>query len=110
MRNVTKKFLAIFLRATMVSTTLVFTPAEFQKNVWAEDSSEESLVTEFSYDFAYSTPGYADGTIRILATQDGETYETVASYTDMTYSYCISRIKIQMLQNLYFYFFRWNYF
>ena len=31
----------------------------------------DSLVTDFSYDFAYNTAGYACGTIRINANEDG---------------------------------------
>lgn len=64
-----RKFLAIVLSVAMVLSTIVLTPADFQKTVLADENT--SVVTAFSYDFAYTTPGYADGTIRISASEDG---------------------------------------
>lgn len=69
MKKGTKKILAMILSVAMVFSTSVFAPADFQKTVLADVN--ESLVTDFSYDFAYTTPGYADGTIRISANEDG---------------------------------------
>lgn len=62
-----KRFLSIILSLVMVFSFEAFGPTEFQNVVKAD----ETLVTSFSYDFAYSTPGYADGTIYIDAKEDG---------------------------------------
>lgn len=69
MKRVTKKVLAILLSIALVFSSIVLTPADFQKTVTADEIA--SVVTAFSYDFAYTTPGYADGTIRISANEDG---------------------------------------
>lgn len=67
MRKNMKKGLSIVLSLVMALSVQAFGPADFQKMVKAD----ESLVTAFRYDFAYSTPGYADGTIYINANEDG---------------------------------------
>lgn len=73
MRRGTRKFLAIILSIAMVFSTAALTPLNFHQNVWALTNEDitDSLVTSFTYDFAYTTPGYADGTIRIAANEDG---------------------------------------
>ena len=67
MRKNMKKGLSIVLSLVMALSVQAFGPADFQKMVKAD----ENLVTAFRYDFAYSTPGYADGTIYINANEDG---------------------------------------
>lgn len=62
-----KRCLSIILSLVMVFSFEAFGPTEFQNVVKAD----ETLVTSFLYDFAYSTPGYADGTIYIDAKEDG---------------------------------------
>lgn len=69
MKRVTKRLWAILLSVALVFSSIVLAPADFQKTIMADDSV--SVVTDFSYDFAYTTPGYADGTIRITANEDG---------------------------------------
>ena len=48
--------------------TLVFSTGITYKNTYAAQGDK---VSAFSYDFAYNTPGYAEGTIRISASEDG---------------------------------------
>ncbi|MCI8956502.1 MAG: hypothetical protein HFG29_05845 [Eubacterium sp.] len=67
MRKNMKKSLSIVLSLAMALSVQTFGPADFQKVVKAD----ENLVTAFRYDYAYSTPGYADGTIYINANEDG---------------------------------------
>lgn len=67
MRKKMKKVLSIVLSLTMTFSVQVLFPTDFQNVVKAE----ESIVTSFNYDFAYSTPGYADGTIYVKANEDG---------------------------------------
>ncbi len=67
MRKNMKKGLSIVLSLVMALSVQAFGPADFQKMVKAD----ENLLTAFRYDFAYSTPGYADGTIYINANEDG---------------------------------------
>ena len=67
MRNKLKNVFSIVLSLVMVFSLLSFGPEDFQNVVQADDVT----VTSFQYDFAYSTPGYADGTIYINANQDG---------------------------------------
>ncbi len=69
MKTGVRRIFAMILSVAMVFTTTVLTPGKYQKSVMAD--AEESFVTDFSYDFAYTTPGYADGTIRISASEDG---------------------------------------
>ena len=66
MRNKLKNVFSIVLSLVMVFSLLSFGPEDFQNVVQADDVT----VTSFQYDFAYSTPGYADGTIYINANQD----------------------------------------
>ncbi len=67
MRNKLKNVFSIVLSLVMIFSLLSFGPEDFQNVVQAD----EVTVTSFQYDFAYSTPGYADGTIYINANQDG---------------------------------------
>lgn len=67
MRKKMKGALSIVLSLVMAFSLQTFGPAEFQNVVKAD----EALVTSFRYDFAYSTPGYADGTIYVNANEDG---------------------------------------
>lgn len=67
MRKKMKGVLSIILSLVMVLSLQTFEPVAFQKVVKAD----ETLITAFRYDFAYNTPGYADGTIYIDANQDG---------------------------------------
>lgn len=62
-----KGVLSIVLSLAMAFSFQTFSPKDFQNVVKAD----ETLVTSFEYDFAYSTPGYADGTIYINANEDG---------------------------------------
>lgn len=73
MKKGTKKILAIILCMAMVCSTITFTPNIFEKNIMALANSDiaDSLVTGFSYEFAYDTTGYADGTIYVNAKEDG---------------------------------------
>lgn len=48
--------------------TLVFSTGITYKTTYAAQGDK---VSAFSYDFAYNTPGYAEGTIRISASEDG---------------------------------------
>ena len=45
---------------------LIFSVGITYKTTYAAEK-----VSSFSYDFAYNTPGYAEGTIRISASEDG---------------------------------------
>ncbi len=65
MRNTVKRALAVLLSFTMVFSVMTFSPVSTVKTY------ADSLVTEFDYSFAYSTPGYADGTISLKASEDG---------------------------------------
>ena len=56
-------------KAAETQAEVAETQAEMQAK--AAGAVGESVVTDFSYDFAYTTRGYADGTIRIHATEDG---------------------------------------
>ena len=67
MRKNMKKGLSIVLSLAMALSVQTFGAADYQKVVKAD----ENLVTAFRYDYAYSTPGYADGTIYINANEDG---------------------------------------
>lgn len=67
MRKNMKKCLSIVLSMAMALSVQTFGAADYQKVVKAD----ENLVTAFRYDYAYSTPGYADGTIYINANEDG---------------------------------------
>lgn len=67
MRKNMKKGLSIVLSLVMTFSVQAFGQADLQKVVKAD----ENLVTSFRYDYAYSTPGYADGTIYINANEDG---------------------------------------
>lgn len=67
MRTKMKRVLSIVLSFALTLSVQTFGPADFQNVVKAD----ETLVTSFQYDFAYSTPGYADGTIYINANEDG---------------------------------------
>ncbi len=58
-----KKILSIVLALAMV--------VSINANGNVIFGADEDLVTSFSYDFAYNTPGYAEGTIRLSATEDG---------------------------------------
>ncbi len=69
MRKSIKRALAVLLSVVLVFSSIVFVPTGVQTKVMADEII--SVVTDFTYDFAYRTPGYADGTIRISATEDG---------------------------------------
>lgn len=67
MRTKMKRVLSIVLSFALTLSVQTFGPADFQNVV----KGDEILVTSFRYDFAYSTPGYGDGTIYIDANEDG---------------------------------------
>ena len=62
-----KRFLSIILSLVMTVGVQTFGPADYQNLVKAD----ETVVTLFDYDFAYSTPGYAAGTLYVNANEDG---------------------------------------
>ena len=67
MKTKMKRALSIVLSFALAFGVQTFGPADFQNVVKAD----ETLVTSFRYDFAYRTPGYADGTIYVNANEDG---------------------------------------
>lgn len=95
MKQELKRLLAIVLSLSMVIAAPAAMPKQFSAQVEAAQAQAEvaqaqveaaqaqaeaaqatgavgeSVVTDFSYDFAYETRGYADGTFRIQATEDG---------------------------------------
>lgn len=64
--KITKRILSVVLSTAMTLSVMVVQP-DFA--VMAQES--EGAITLFNYEFAYSTPGYADGTIYINAAEDG---------------------------------------
>lgn len=71
MRKLIKKTWAVIVSLSMMVSLMATLPLSYQKNVYAQTLIENSLVTDFSYKFAYTTPGYADGTIYVTAKEDG---------------------------------------
>ncbi len=67
MKISTKKVLAILLSIVLVFSSVVFTPINSQKNVYAA-----TTVKNFYYNFANGDAGYAYGTVVIEANVDGE--------------------------------------
>lgn len=67
MKTKMKRALSIVLSFALAFGVQTFGPADFQNVVKAD----ETLVISFRYDFAYRTPGYADGTIYVNANEDG---------------------------------------
>lgn len=65
MRTTVKKAIATIVSISMLFSVITVSP------IAAVKTYADSLVTNFSYDFAYVTPGYADGTISMEASTDG---------------------------------------
>ncbi len=67
MRKNAQKALSIALSLSMTFSLMAFDGMSNRNIAKADDRN----VTSFKYDFAYSTPGYADGTIYVNANEDG---------------------------------------
>lgn len=69
MKRIMKKVAAFLLCIVLVISSITNINFGTNNKVYAEETG--SHITSFSYNFAYLTPGYADGTINIQATEDG---------------------------------------